>query len=50
MTAGAESLDVILEPAPGSEPGKLRQVFEDHINRFAFREAPLDFDWEEVSA
>ena len=50
IIAEAESLDVILEPAPGSEPGKLRQVFEDHINRFAFREAPLDFDWEEVSA
>ena len=50
MTAGAESLAVTLAPAPDSEPGKLRQVFEDHINRFAFREAPLDFEWEEVSA
>ena len=50
MTAGVERLEVALEPAPEAEPGRLRQVFEDHINRFAFREGPLDFEWEEVSA
>lgn len=49
MAAGEEALDVTLAPAPDSEPGKLRQVFEDHINRFAFREAPLDFEWKDVS-
>lgn len=45
MEATPEALLVTLTVAPGADPGRLRQVFEDHINRFAFREAPLPFDW-----
>lgn len=44
MEAGPDRLDVSLAAAPGQEE-KMRQVFEDHINRFAFREAPLPFEW-----
>ncbi|WP_217429759.1 DUF2218 domain-containing protein [Sphingomonas bacterium] len=47
MTAGADALGVELAPAPDGEPERLRHVFEEHINRFAFREAPLPFTWTE---
>lgn len=30
---------------PDGDSDRLRQVFEEHINRFAFREAPLPFEW-----
>lgn len=45
LKATAEALIVTLTTGPGGDPLRLRQVFEEHINRFAFREAPLPFEW-----
>jgi hypothetical protein len=50
MAAGPERLDVTLSPASEEDAGTLRQVFEDHLTRFAFREAPLAFAWEDGEA
>lgn len=52
MAAEPDCLRVWIAPAPEAAGARLQQVFEDHINRFAFREAPLPFVWtqEEVAA
>lgn len=35
--------------APGeAEDTRFRRVFEEHLDRFAFREAPLAYDWRRV--
>jgi hypothetical protein len=45
MRAEPDTLVAVLTTGPDGDPARLRQVFEDHINRFAFREAPLPFVW-----
>jgi hypothetical protein len=45
MRAEASRLVVTIEPGPEGDGARLQQVFEEHINRFAFREAPLPFEW-----
>lgn len=45
MRADPDALVATLTVGPDGDPARLRQVFEDHINRFAFREAPLPFEW-----
>jgi len=45
MRAEPDALVVTLTTGPEGDAARLRQVFEDHINRFAFREAPLPFTW-----
>jgi hypothetical protein len=45
LRAEPAALVAILTPGPEGNAARLRQVFEDHINRFAFREAPLPFEW-----
>lgn len=50
MRAEPEALFATLTTGPEGDPVRLRQVFEDHINRFAFREAPLPFEWGEAAA
>jgi hypothetical protein len=52
IVADAGSLKVRSRPAPDSDGERLQKVFDDHINRFAVREAPLRFNWtkEEVAA
>jgi hypothetical protein len=52
MAAAPDRLRVWIAPGPEADGARLQQVFEDHINRFAFREAPLPFVWtqEEVAA
>lgn len=45
MRAEPEALVVTLTTGSEGDPARLRQVFEEHINRFAFREAPLPFQW-----
>ena len=45
MTAGEESLDCRIDAsAPGQLDG-LKGALARHLDRFAFREAPLTFDW-----
>ena len=50
MRAEPEALVATLTVGPDGDHVRLRQVFEDHINRFAFREAPLPFEWREPKA
>lgn len=45
MRAADDTLIATLTTGPEGNPVRLRQVFEEHINRFAFREAPLPFEW-----
>ncbi|WP_022681515.1 DUF2218 domain-containing protein [Sphingobium bisphenolivorans] len=46
MTAGAEALTLTIEPTEGADVERFKQVVADHLDRFAFREAPLTFDWQ----
>lgn len=46
MAAGDALLLVTLEAGSPEEAARMRPVVEDHLNRFAFREAPLSFAWE----
>ncbi|MDI1296691.1 MAG: DUF2218 domain-containing protein [bacterium] len=45
MAAGAEALAVTIEPNEGVDVERFKQVVAEHLDRFAFREAPLTFDW-----
>ena len=49
MDADADGLKVTLTTGPDGDAGRLRGAFEEHINRFAFREAPLPFVWTECA-
>lgn len=50
LAAEPHSLVVRIKPAPEADAARLRQVVEQHIDRFAFREAPLAFEWKEEEA
>jgi hypothetical protein len=45
MTAVPDSLTVTVEAGDEAQLPKLREVVASHLDRFAFREAPLPFDW-----
>lgn len=45
MRADSETLDVALTVPDGEDAARMRGVVEEHLNRFAFREGPLNFDW-----
>ncbi len=49
MRADSDTLDVALtvpEDGPeGADVARMREVVSSHLDRFAFREAPLTFDW-----
>ena len=45
MTAGVDALTVTIEPQEGADVERFKRVVADHLDRFAFREAPLAFDW-----
>ena len=45
MAAGEEALTVTIEPTEGADVDRFKQVVAEHLDRFAFREAPLSFDW-----
>ncbi|MEE2741573.1 MAG: DUF2218 domain-containing protein [Pseudomonadota bacterium] len=46
MEAQPEVLIVSLEPSPEADVARFKQVVAEHLDRFAFREAPLSFDWQ----
>ena len=46
MEAQPDVLIVSLEPSPEADVCRFKQVVADHLDRFAFREAPLSFDWQ----
>lgn len=47
LTADAQTLVICLHLAEGADPARPQQVVEDHLNRFAFREGELVFDWQD---
>jgi len=47
MRADSDSLDVVLNVPQDEDTERMRGVVSSHLDRFAFREAPLTFDWRE---
>ena len=47
MKADSDTLDVVLSVPEGEDVERMRGVVASHLDRFAFREAPLTFDWRE---
>ncbi len=45
MRAASETLDIILTVPEDGDVARMRDVVASHLDRFAFREAPLTFDW-----
>lgn len=45
MQAGAETLDCRLATSDPGQLEALKAAVARHLDRFAFREAPLTFDW-----
>jgi len=50
MTAHADTLEVSVEGANAEHVARLKDVTAKHLDRFAFREAPLTFNWEDQPA
>ena len=46
MRADSDTLDVLLRVPGGEDVARMREVVSSHLDRFAFREAPLSFDWQ----
>jgi len=47
MRADPDTLDLILTVPDEEDAARMREVVASHLDRFAFREAPLTFDWRE---
>jgi uncharacterized protein len=45
LDAGEDALIVMIEGESAEEVERLKGVVASHLDRFAFREAPLTFDW-----
>lgn len=45
MAAGPEALAVTVEAEDGETLERMKGVVAAHLDRFAFREAPLRFEW-----
>ncbi|SFP61703.1 DUF2218 domain-containing protein [Sphingomonas rubra] len=45
MRAAGETLDLELTVPADGDVARMREVVASHLDRFAFREAPLTFDW-----
>ena len=48
--AGADALSVRIDASVGEQREALEGAVARHLDRFAFREAPLPFDWRPVSS
>ena len=46
LTARTDGIAIELKTPSAEDDVRMRGVIEDHLNRFAFREAPLDYRWE----
>ncbi|MBJ6120972.1 DUF2218 domain-containing protein [Sphingomonas mollis] len=46
MRAASDTLDVELSVPDEGDVARMRDVVSSHLDRFAFREAPLTFDWQ----
>ena len=49
MEASAEALDVRLEAVDEIVIERMKTVLADHLDRFAFKEAPLPFEWRDAA-
>ena len=45
MTGGPDAIDVTVRGEDREQVDRLKDVVAQHIDRFAFREAPLTYDW-----
>jgi hypothetical protein len=45
MTASGDDLTVTIDAEDDATAGQLKDVVARHLDRFAFREAPLPFQW-----
>jgi hypothetical protein len=45
MTSGPDALSVTVEADQVETVERLKEVVARHLDRFAFREAPLSFEW-----
>jgi uncharacterized protein len=50
LAAGDMALTVMCEVPEGGDLHRIQQVVADHLNRFAFREGELAFQWQPVEA
>ena len=48
LRADSETLDVRLAVPEDGDVARMEEVVASHLDSFAFREAPLTFDWREV--
>lgn len=48
LTAHADELECKLEASAEAQREALKGVVSGHLDRFAFREAPLKFDWQDA--
>lgn len=48
MDADAEALNVRLEAVDEAVLARMKTVLANHLDRFAFKEAPLPFDWQDA--
>ncbi|MCS0496601.1 DUF2218 domain-containing protein [Ancylobacter sp. MQZ15Z-1] len=49
MKASAEALDVRIDASDAELLERMKGVVARHLDRFAFREAPLPFDWQDAA-
>ena len=47
LRADSETLDIVLRVPADGDTARMRQVVAEHIDRFAFREGALTYDWRE---
>jgi hypothetical protein len=45
LAAEQDALLITLEPNPDADLARMKQVVENHLNRFAFREGELVYNW-----
>lgn len=48
MTAHNNGIGITLTTADREENVRMRGVIEEHLDRFAFREAPLEYEWKDA--
>lgn len=49
LTAGADGITIALVTPTAEDDARMREVIERHLDRFAFREAPLTYRWEQAA-
>ena len=50
MVAGVDTLECRIEASAEGQREGLKDALARHLDRFAFREAPLTFDWHDATA